>query len=381
MALTRRGFLRTCVTCSSGALFAPALSHSAAAKAGGDPRKLPVSELREASYWEPVEGGGVRCLICPNQCEPVEGEVTLCNTRMNRGGKLYTLTFGLPCVLNTDPLQKNPLYHVEPSSKALGVATAGCNLRCSYCQNWDISQVGPWKTKNMDVPPAELIRLARERDLNWITFSYTEPVAYYEYAIEIAELAKKAGMKVAVVTAGMISPRPLVKLVRRADAFSITLKGAKTSFYRDVCGSELKDVWRAIRMVAASGRWFEVVHLIVPTLNDSEKETRKIARMLASVDEGIPLHFLRFYPSFKLKHLPRAPIKLLENARAAALDEGLKFAYLDLPGHAGANTYCPRCGELLLERTGFAVLSNRIERGRCHKCREKIPGLSLSGTG
>jgi pyruvate formate lyase activating enzyme len=336
-------------------------------------------DLREADFWEPAGEGRVRCLTCPNECERGEGGVTECRTRINRGGKLYTMTYGKPCVVFQDPLEKNPLYHVAPGSEAIGIGTAGCNLSCLYCQNWEFSQSGPWQTRNMDLSPEEVVQRARERGLRWITFSYTEPVAYFEYALATAREAARAGLKTAVVTAAYINRKPLAKLIGHCDAFSVTLKGYDDRFYRDVIGCPRDDVWGMIVELARSKRWCEVVTLIVPTMNDDEAGLRSIARSLARVGRDIPLHFLRFFPAFKLKNLPPTPLATLERARAIALEEGLRFVYLaNLPGHRGGSTYCSSCGELLVERSGFNVVRNALQDGACGRCRQRLPGLDLA---
>jgi pyruvate formate lyase activating enzyme len=331
---------------------------------------------REALFWEPVEGGKARCLTCPNRCLREEGGVTACHTRINRGGKLLTLTYGRPCEINQDSLAKNPLYHVDPGAEAIGIATAGCNLTCKYCQNFAISQVGPDQTKNFDLTPEQVAQKAAERKLKWITFSYTEPVAYLEYLVDTAKAASKAGLRVAAATAGFICEEPLKELIRHVDAFSVTLKGYTPEFYRDVCGCNLDDVQKSIATIAASGKWMEVVTLIVPGMNDEDKGIQWIARAVAKVNRDIPLHFLRFEPQYKLKHLPRTPIATLEKARELALKEGLNYVYLDLSGHQASNTACARCGKVLIERAaGFSVIANRVRNGKCPQCSTRIPGL------
>jgi pyruvate formate lyase activating enzyme len=286
------------------------------------------------------------------------------------------MTYGKPCVVFTDPLEKNPLYHVDPGQQAIGIGTAGCNLSCTYCQNWAFSQVGPWQTDNMDLSPKGLVEKVRERGLRWITFSYTEPVAYYEYALAAARLAQDAGIRVAVVTAGYICKEPLHELIRYSDAFSVTLKGYSNQFYEKTIGCPLEAVWDTIVEIAHAGKWMEIVNLVVPTLNDDLEGIRSIARATTKLNPDIPLHFLRFAPAYRLKHLPPTPVKTLEQARETALDVGLRYVYLsNLPGHDQANTCCPSCGSRLIERVGFNVLNCRIQNGHCPDCGTAIPGM------
>lgn len=326
-------------------------------------------------FWEPGPAGRARCLTCPNKCAPGEGGETVCRTRTTSGGKLVTLTYGKPCMLCTDPLTKNPLYHVDPGAAALGVATAGCNLHCRYCQNWDVSQVGPDRTTNFDVSPAQLIAKVRERGLKWITFSYTEPTAYLEYALDIGKLARSAGIRVAVSTAAYINPAPLRALMDVADAFSVTLKGYSETFYTEVCGCSLAEVWKGIRQIHAGRVWLELVTLIVPGMNDEPEGLQRLVADVAALDRSIPLHFLRFAPAFKLKGLQPTPVRTLESAREAGVKAGLKFVYIDLPGHTASATACPRCGTTLIERAGFTVIRNVLKRNACPRCAYRLPGV------
>ncbi|MBN1268038.1 MAG: AmmeMemoRadiSam system radical SAM enzyme [Kiritimatiellae bacterium] len=377
--VTRREFMWRCAACGLGATLAPGVAAAAWRDRRGPGRRVELSDLKEAAFWEPLPGGRARCLTCPNACEREEGGITACRTRIVRNGKLYSLVYAKPCVIFEDALEKNPLYHVAPGRTALGIGTAGCNLRCSYCQNWNFSQAGPWETRNMDLPPEDLVERAKARGLDWITFSYTEPVAYYEYALDVARLARKQGLRVAVVTGGYIARAPLEELMKHADAFSVTLKGYTDAFYREVIGCPLDAVWNTIRTLARSGKWLEVVTLIVPTLNDEDEGLRAIARSMAALNPQIPIHFLRFAPAWKLKNLPPTPLATLERARDIARAEGLKFVYLDnLPGHPGSNTYCPNCDRLLIERVGFKVLRKDLYQNLCPSCRTPLPGLFLS---
>ncbi len=327
-------------------------------------------------FWEPAGNGRVKCTTCPNYCVRDDNGITACQTKINRGGKLYTMTYGRPCQIHVDPLFKNPLYHVHPGAQAIGVATAGCNLTCKYCQNWDIAQVGPDKTRNMDLSPSDLVAKVKEKNLKWVTFSYTEPVAYYEYAVDTAKLMKKAGLHVAVCTAGFICEKPLLELIKHVDAFSVTVKGYTKDFYKDVCGCNMDDVWKSVETISRSKKWMEVVTLIVPGMNDKDEGIKSIAASLVKLSKDIPLHFLRFAPAYKLRNLQQTPLATLEKARTIAMKEGLKYVYIDLSGHLAANTYCPACSEALIERgSGFTVVKNIIKDSRCPRCGIKIQGL------
>lgn len=369
--------MRSCAACGLGlACFS---SLSALALAAPKPeKKAPqpgAGSLTEALFWEPAGEGRVKCTTCPNYCVRELNQTTLCRTRIHKDGKLYTMTYGKPCYLDTDALTKNPLYHVAPGAEAIGLATAGCNLTCKYCQNFDISQVGPEKTKNVSLSPSDLMDKVRERSLKWITFSYTEPVAYLEYAVDVAKLAKASGFHVAVCTAGFICEKPLQKLMENVDAFSVTLKGYSADFYRHICGCNMDDVWKSIKAIAQARKWMEIVTLIVPGMNDADDGIKSLAASVAKVSPDTPLHFPRFAPAFKLQHLAQAPVATLERARSIALKEGLKYVYLPLSGHEAANTYCPGCKKMVIERAAFKILKNHLKDGRCGFCGYRIPGL------
>jgi pyruvate formate lyase activating enzyme len=340
---------------------------------------IPMASLKEAAYWEPVpEKKMVRCTLCPNLCERKEHEVTACHTRIVKGGKLYTMVYSKPCVLSRDPLIKNPLYHVDPGAISIGTATAGCNLKCKYCQNWDVSQVGPEKTKNIGMTPAGLVAAAKKRNLKWLTFSYTEPTVYYEYALEAAKLAKKSGIKVAISSAGYICQKPLAELIKYVDAFSITLKGSTPEFYDSICKAKYEEIKRSIMQIAKARKWIEVVYLVVPTINDDTKSFETAAKVVAKMNiaRTIPLHFLRFQPMYLLRNLPPTPMATLDRAYKTAKKVGLKYVYIDVSGHQASTTYCTKCKSPLLQRAGMKVVSNTLKPGgRCKKCGTKLHGI------
>jgi len=306
-----------------------------------------------------------------------EGHRGDCRVRENRGGKLYTMVFGNPCAVHNDPIEKKPFYHFLPGTMALSLATAGCNLHCLYCQNWSISQVPPEKTDYYELPPEAIVELAQRAGSTSIAFTYTEPTIFYEYMTAIAKLARPLGIRCVVISAGYMNPEPVRQLCRIVDAIKIDFKGYSDEFYRKVCFATLQPVLDTMKIIHDSGVHLEIVNLVIPTLNDSEEMLRGLCRWIVdNLGPDVPTHFSRFYPMYKLKHLPPTPVSTLEMAREIAVEEGIKFAYVgNVPGHRWDNTYCPRCGKLLIKRLGFSVLENNIVDGKCKYCSEPIPGV------
>ena len=354
--------------------------------------------LTEARYYKSLSGGRTQCGLCPNYCVREDGQDGQCRARGNRGGTYYSLVYGRPCVVALDEAAKCPLNHVFLDGKLLSIATAGCNLTCRYCQNWEFSQSGPEDvSKSYQMSPGEVVSKALENDAKGISFFYTEPTIYYEYMLDIAKLARRRRLKTVMVTAGYINPEPLVELVPYLDAVTVGLKGFDQEFYKEYVGGELEYVKATIELLAsrgkgkngrsnASGRgrtssgrwpWWEVVNLIVPSLNDDMDNIAEMARWLREVAGATrPLHFTRFRPEYKLRRLPMTPADTLTRARKVALAEGLQHVYVgNMPGHEGANTYCPKCSRVIVERMGFTVLRMNIKKGKCGFCGRRIGGI------
>ena len=325
----------------------------------------------------PHAGTYVQCTLCPHRCIVADGERGHCRVRENRQGRLYSMVYGNPCAVHVDPIEKKPFYHFLPTAAAFSLATAGCNLRCLYCQNWSISQVPPEETDNTDLPPEAVVRYARQSQSPVIAYTYSEPTAFYEYMLATARLAREVGLVSVVVSNGFINPEPLKELCAAVDAIKVDLKGYDEGFYREVCGGELQPVLEAIRTIYESGIHLEIVNLVVPTLNDSLDQLRDLARWVAQeVSPDVPLHFTRFQPQYKLTNLPPTPLETLERAWEVAREEGLRFAYVgNVPGHPGNNTICPACGKTIIAREGFAVTDYRLNAGACSYCGEPIPGV------
>jgi len=368
----RREFLRALARWGAGAAAAPAALAALA-------ERLLAAEttLVEVKHYDKLANKRIHCYVCPLNCLLDDGLTCFCNTRTNHGGTLYTHAFGNPCILRTDPIEKLPLNHFRPGSRTLSLAVGGCNLRCLYCQNWQQSQVRPEELKTWDLPPARAAEGALEGDLDTIALTYTEPVSFLEYALAIAEEARRKKVRVVVASGAFLNPRPMKELAGSVDGMCLALKGITEKFYEDVVGGRLTPVLDAIVAAKETGVWLEVVNLIVPTLNDDPKDLRDLALWVKkNLGTETPLHFARFVPDYKLKNLPWTPIETITLAREQALDLGLKFVYTtNVAPHEGSATSCPKCKTVLVRRVGFKILENRVEGGACPRCKSKLPGV------
>lgn len=330
----------------------------------------------EARHYKKLEGGGIECGICPRHCRVTDLERGFCGTRENHGDTYYTLVYGFPCSLNIDPIEKKPLFHFHPGTTALSLATAGCNVDCKFCQNWEISQSRPEQTDNIELPPKDVVEISRRRKVPTIAYTYSEPVIFYEYMYDIAEQGHHHGVKSVMITGGYIEKEPLKRLIPHLDAIKVDLKSIREAYYRDVVRGELKPVLDALVQMRESGIWLELVNLIVPTLNDSPEEFRELASWIkTNLGADTPLHFSRFYPQYLLQNLPPTSQKTLEQAHAISKAEGLNFVYLgNLPGHQAESTYCPQCGKVLIKRAGYRIKENNLKGNKCPQCGRVIPG-------
>jgi len=325
-------------------------------------------------------GTEVQCTLCPTECELENYQVGGCKVRINRDGTLYSLVYGKPCAVQVDPIEKKPFYHVLPGAKAFSIATVGCVLGCKFCQNWQISQALPEQSEHNDLEPDQVVRGALYYGCDTVTYTYTEPTVFYEYMYDTAVLVKKFGLLNSVHTCGYINEEPLRELARLLDAADVDLKAFTDDFYGRICGGRLKPVLDAIVTLREEGVWLEITNLVIPTLNDDPKEIYDMCRwVVENAGPDTPIHFSRFFPYYKLKNLPPTPLETLTRAQKTAQDAGLQYVYIGNIRQSGENTYCPYCGELLIERIGYFVKQNRLEQGTCPFCKTAIAGIWKRG--
>ena len=334
--------------------------------------------LKEAKYYEVLEGGRVRCNLCPNHCILEPGQRGVCKVRQNIDGKLYSLVYGKPVAIHLDPIEKKPFFHVLPSSKIYSLATAGCNLACKYCQNWDIAQRFPEDVKYREMSPEEIVTEAQSAEAGGIAFTYSEPTVFYEYMLDIAKLAQKEGLKTVVVSAGFINPKPLKELLPHIDAYKIDLKAFSNEVYQDLIGGKMDPILDTLKIIDEDpSTWLEIVNLLVPGYNDNLEEIKKMCIWIKdNLGTEVPVHFSRFHPTYKLQNLPPTPEETVKKARRICLEAGLNYVYTgNIPDEEGFTTYCPICGKPIIVRKGYTVTENHIDNGKCEYCGAKIPGV------
>lgn len=335
--------------------------------------------MKEAMFYQKLEGDRVRCSLCRFRCLIGNGKRGHCRVRENRDGVLYSLVYGRAVAEHVDPIEKKPLFHLLPGTRSYSVATVGCNFRCLHCQNFGISQPDEASVERSGtfVEPKTIVERAIAAGCRSIAYTYTEPTIFFEYAYETAMLAKDAGLKNVFVTNGYITSEALAVIAPYLDAANIDLKAFAEPFYRDVVGASLSEVLDCIRDYKRYGIWIELTTLIIPNRNDSEEELGGIARFIA--DElgcETPWHVTQFYPTFRLTDQPRTPISTLRNARRIGLDAGLHYVYEgNVPGEGGENSYCHSCGSLLIRRYGYLVEKNLVSDGRCPGCGASVEGV------
>ena len=371
--MDKRQFLKTAFLGAGGCYFINPLSASFS-----DINLMPTARkwIKEAMFYSETPKG-IRCLICPNECDIREGESGDCHNRVNIKGKLYSIAYGNPCAIHVDPIEKKPLYHFLPATNAFSIATAGCNLACLNCQNWTISQKSPDETKNQDLPPEMVVESCKANACQSIAYTYSEPITFYEYTYDTSILARKAGLKNVIVSAGYINTEPLLKLCKVIDAANIDLKSFSNDIYLKLNGGTLQPILDTLLTMKKEGVWLEITNLVVPSWTDDLDMIKRMCSWLA--ENGFtetPLHFSRFMPMYKLANLPPTPLNILQKAREVAVNEGLKYVYIgNVPGLGHETTYCPGCKKAVFERRGYSVLQKNITDGKCSFCDYPIAGV------
>lgn len=319
----------------------------------------------------------VECRLCPKRCKLADQERGDCRVRVNRGGDLRTLVYGKPCSLHVDPVEKKPLFHFLPGTPIFSLATAGCNLHCTFCQNWNISQTDPEDTRNHDFPPEKVIAVARRNGCQSIAYTYTDPVIFYEYVYDCSKLAVAAGMKNVLVTAAYIEEEPLVELCKVTHGANVDLKSFSDAYYREVCFGTLAPVLKALEIMVKMGVMVEITNLVVPTLNDDMGMIREMCSWIVEkLGVETPLHFSRFHPTYQLTNLPPTPPETLLSAARVAGDAGLKHVYVgNMRDAEFENTYCPDCGKTLIGRRGYQITEMHLKEGKCAFCNRAIHGV------
>ncbi|MFC1883577.1 AmmeMemoRadiSam system radical SAM enzyme [Thermodesulfobacteriota bacterium] len=341
---------------------------------GEGPRNL-WKWSREGFHYA-SDGKTVQCQVCPNRCILEPGDRSICRSKVNVGGKLFTLAYGNPCAVHIDPIEKKPLNHFYPRSLIFSIATTGCNFRCLNCQNWEISQKKPEDVHHSELFPGDVVSTAKKRGIPSIAYTYSEPITFYEYMFDTSRNARDAGLRNVLVSNGYINKRPLVNLCKYIDGANINLKSFDDETYQKLNGGSLAPILNTFKTLHREGVWFEMTTLVVPTYVDNEDMIRRMCGwILKELGPDYPLHFLRFFPRYKLTRLPPTPVETLESLREIAKKEGIRYVYLgNVPGHEGTNTYCHNCGKLLIERRGYHVSISNFKGGKCTLCGALIPG-------
>lgn len=337
----------------------------------------------EALLYERLADRKVRCALCSHRCVVLDGRRGICQVRENRGGVLHTLVYGRLVAQHVDPIEKKPLFHFLPGSLSYSVATVGCNFRCRFCQNADIAQLPADRDGAIvgdRVTPEQVVEAAEKTGCRSISYTYTEPTVFFEFALETARLANARGLRNVFVTNGYMTAEALDMIAPVLDAANVDLKAFTRAYYKDVCGAKLEHVQETLRHMRARGVFVEVTTLIVPGLNDDPSELRALAEFLVKdLGAGTPWHISRFHPTYRLTDRPPTPVKTLSTAREIGLAAGLRHVYTgNVPGDEGENTFCPACGATLIERWGFRVGKVRLKEGMCSQCGEGIEGVWFS---
>ncbi|MBN2052328.1 AmmeMemoRadiSam system radical SAM enzyme [Candidatus Woesearchaeota archaeon] len=332
--------------------------------------------MKEASYYSKQKDNIVKCELCPRLCLINPGNRGLCSVRQNIDGKLFSIVYAKPCAVHVDPIEKKPLYHFIPGARAFSIATIGCNFFCSFCQNWQISQARAEAiSENFDeVLPKKVVEQCKKEKCDVISYTYTEPTIFYEYMLDTARIAKKAGIKNTIVSNGYINERSLRELCKFIDGANIDLKGFTEEFYRKNCQGRLEPVLQTLKILKEEGVWLEITNLVIPGSNDNFKKIEEMCKWIAeNLGRDVPLHFSRFHPDYKITDSIATPMETLEKARKIA-EKYLDYVYIgNIIGES--NTICPKCKSVNIRRSMLNLIENKLVNGKCFKCNSKIAGV------
>jgi pyruvate formate lyase activating enzyme len=332
---------------------------------------------KEAMLYEKLTKNQVHCFLCGHQCKIAENKFGVCGVRQNIKGQLYSHVYGDVIASHIDPVEKKPLYHFLPGTLSYSIAAPGCNFRCGFCQNWQISQLRTNEEKPGNVPfmtPEEVIRNAQLNDCQSISYTYTEPTIFFEYAYDVAVKAKNVALSNIFVTNGFMSKEAIELIHPYLDAANVDLKSFREDFYVKICHGHLKPVLESIHLMKELGIWVEITTLIVPGKNDSEKELTDIASFIALVGKEIPWHISRFHPDYQFNEVAPTPVKILEKAKEIGEEQGLRYVYVGNVPNETNDTVCPECHALLVKRSYMSVKENKIVDGKCPQCGVIVDG-------
>jgi len=336
--------------------------------------------MLEAMLYEKLDDQKVQCHLCAHRCVIKNQKRGICGVRENQEGSLQSLVYARVIAKHVDPVEKKPLFHFLPGTHTYSIATVGCNFRCLFCQNADIAQM-PRETKRImgeEFSPELVVLSARETGCRSISYTYTEPTIFFEYAHETAKLAQASGMKNIFVTNGYMTPEALDLIQPYLDAANVDLKAFNNDFYKEQCGAKLEHVLESLRKLKSMGVWLEVTTLIIPGINDGEGELADIAKYIAELGPETPWHVSRFHPTYMLRNLPRTPAATLKRAREIGMEAGLHYVYTgNVPGDQGEKTLCHQCSQILIDRFGFATGEYVIKKGRCPDCQTPVAGVEM----
>ncbi len=373
--LTRRDFIKyamsgTCLACMTG-ITGICLPVNAYAPQKGFVNPVP------SPWFTRLSNSEIECSLCPKQCRLSSGKRGKCGVRENREGKGYTLAYGNPVLVQIDPVERKPFFHVMPGTRALSVSTAGCPLECKFCEVWDMALVAPEEVYTYDLSPEKIVNQAKSAGADSISYAFGEPVVFYEYMTDIAVMAKKEGLLNLMHTSGYISSEPLKEIAGNLDAANIDLKSFDPDFYRNMVGGKIEPVKETLRILKNANIHIEITSLIIPTLNDHMDQIKKMCTWIKTeLGANVPVHFARFYPLYKLANLPPTPVSTLDRARNTAMECGLNHVYIArVTGHEAENTFCPECREKIVSRIGFVIEEVHLENGKCAYCSNPVAGI------